>query len=171
LWRLSNARHERNDQAWHQRDLTPTSSRSGRAFRRDELEFLPAALEIIETPASPAGRAIAGAIIAFLCIALGWSIIGRVDIIATAPGRVIPTGKTKVIQPFETGVVRTIHVSDGASVAAGDVLVEMDPTANEADETRLNRGLAQDRLDSARLTALLAGDFDRLRRPQTPTRV
>jgi hemolysin D len=131
-----------------------------RAFRRDELEFLPAALEIIETPASPAGRAIAGAVIAFLCIALGWSVVGRVDIIATAPGRVIPVGKTKVIQPFETGVVRAIRVRDGASVARDDVLVEIDPTANEADETRLNRGLAQDRLDVARLTALLAGDPD-----------
>jgi hemolysin D len=131
-----------------------------RAFRRDELEFLPAALEIVETPASPAGRAIAAAVMAFLCIAVGWSVIGRVDIIATAPGRVIPNGKTKVIQPFETGVVRKIHVSDGANVAEGDVLVEMDSTANEADETRFNRDLAQDRLDIARLTALLAGDPD-----------
>jgi hemolysin D len=97
---------------------------------------------------------------AFLCIAVGWSVLGRVDIIATAPGRVIPTGKTKVVQPFETGVVRKIRVSDGANVAEGDVLVEMDSTANEADETRLNRDLAQDRLDIARLTALLAGDAD-----------
>jgi hemolysin D len=149
---------------------TPTNTNiiplGPRAFRRDELEFLPAALEIIETPASPAGRAIAGAIIAFLCIALGWAMIGHVDIIATAPGRVIPTGKTKVIQPFETGVVRKIHVSDGAAVAAGDVLVEMDPTANEADEIRLNRDLAQDRLDSARLAALLAGDPDRFAPPE-----
>jgi hemolysin D len=131
-----------------------------RVFRRDELEFLPAALEIVETPASPAGRAIAAAVMAFLCIAVGWAVVGRVDIIATAPGRVIPTGKTKMIQPFETGVVRTIHVSDGANVAEGDVLMEMDSTANEADETRLNRDLAQDRLDIARLTALLAGDPD-----------
>jgi membrane fusion protein, hemolysin D len=137
-----------------------------RAFRRDELEFLPAALEIIETPASPAGRTIAGAIILFLCIGLGWSVIGHVDIIATAPGRVIPTGKTKLIQPLETGVVRKIHVGDGATVSEGDVLVEMDPTANEADETRLKRDLAQDRLDIARLTALLAGDPDRFLSPE-----
>src|SRR5437764_5238269 len=107
-------RDERNDANM---TATPTNTNiiplGPRAFRRDELEFLPAALEIIETPASPAGRTIAGAIITFLCIALGWSVIGRVDIIATAPGRVIPTGKTKLIQPFETGVVRKIYVSDG----------------------------------------------------------
>ena len=36
----------------------------------NEREFLPAALEIIETPASPAGRAIAGSIIAFFVLAL-----------------------------------------------------------------------------------------------------
>jgi len=135
--------------------LRPPARRRG-----DELEFLPAALEIIETPASPAGRAIALTIVAFLCVALGWATLGRVDIIATAPGRIIPAGKTKQIQPFETGVVRAIRVADGESVKAGDVLLEIDPTANEADEIRLGRDLTQDRLDVARLTALLAGDPD-----------
>ena len=95
-----------------------------RAFRRDELEFLPAALEIIETPASPAGRAIAGAIIAFLCIALGWSVVGRVDIIATAPGRVIPTGKTKLTRlsqlkqkslEYQGGTPKSLHYRAGAA--------------------------------------------------------
>ena len=49
------------------------------------------------------------------------------DIIATTQGRIIPTGKSKLIQPFETGVVRAIEVADGASVKEGDVLVELDP--------------------------------------------
>jgi len=127
--------------------------------RRDELEFLPAALEIIETPASPIGRAIAGTIILFFVVALAWACLGKVDIIASASGRIIPSGRTKVIQPFETGVVRAIHVHDGQAVAAGDVLVELDPTANAADETMLEHDLQQDRLDVARLRALLAGDL------------
>ena len=127
--------------------------------RRDELEFLPAALEIIETPASPLGRAIAATIIGFLCIAIAWATFGQIDIIATTQGRIIPSGKSKVIQPFETGVVKAIPVTDGAVVKAGDVLVEIDPTEDAADETRLSYDLAQDRLDVARLNALLANDM------------
>src|SRR4030081_151128 len=96
--------------------------------RRDELAFLPAALEIVETPPSPTGRAISASIAAVFCIALIWASIGRVDIIATATGKVVPRGRTKVIQPFETAVVRAIHVRDGQRVKAGDVLVELDPT-------------------------------------------
>jgi hemolysin D len=123
--------------------------------RRSETEFLPAALEIIETPASPVGRAIAGTIIGFMAVAIGWACIGKVDIIATAQGRIIPTGKSKSIQPFETGVVRRIAVSDGSIVLRGDILVELDPTSDQSDETRLIFALAQDRLDIARLRALL----------------
>src|SRR5215470_2364105 len=78
------------------------------ARRAHELQFLPAALEIIETPASPLGRLIGGVIIAFFCIALAWAWFGRVDIVATAPGRIVPTGHTKVVQPFEIGVVKAI---------------------------------------------------------------
>jgi len=126
--------------------------------RRDEREFLPAALEIIETPASPAGRAIAGTIMGFLCIAIVWASFGKIDIIATTQGRIIPTGKSKVVQPLETGVVKTIYVADGEAVKAGDKLVEIDPTDDAADETRLAYDLAQDRLDVARLRALLAND-------------
>ena len=124
---------------------------------RHELEFLPAALEIIETPASPVGRAIAGTIILFFVGAIVWASLGEVDIIATASGRIIPAGKIKTIQPFETGVVREILVDDGQPVQAGDVLVEIDSTINAADERRLAHDLLQDRLDVARLSALLAG--------------
>ena len=53
----------------------------------DELAFLPAALEIIETPASPLGRSVAWTIIAFFVVALVWACIGHIDIIATAQGR------------------------------------------------------------------------------------
>jgi hemolysin D len=127
-------------------------------WRRDEREFLPAALEIVETPASPAGRAIAGTIILFFAAAVLWASLGTVDIIATAPGRIIPSGKTKLIQPVETGVVRAIHVQDGQAVKAGEVLIELDPTASAADATRLAHDLQQDRLDIARLRALLAGE-------------
>jgi hemolysin D len=75
---------------------------TGATRRRDELAFLPAALEIVETPPSPTGRAISASIVAAFCIALIWATIGRVDIISTATGKIVPDGRTKVIQPFET---------------------------------------------------------------------
>ena len=122
---------------------------------RHEREFLPAALEIIETPASPAGRAIAGAIIAFFVLALTWSVFWRVDIVATAPGKIVPTGRTKVIQPLGGGIVRAIHVQNGQTVRSGDVLIELDPTESGADRTRLAGELLTARLEAARLEAML----------------
>src|SRR5205823_75218 len=124
--------------------------------RRDELEFLPAALEIIETPASPAGRAIGGAVILFFMLAVAWATIGHVEIVATAPGEIVPSERTKMIQPLEIGVVRAIHVHDGQAVKAGQVLVELDPTANTAERNRVASDLLLARLDIARLTAMLS---------------
>jgi hemolysin D len=125
--------------------------------REEELAFLPAALEIVETPPSPTRRAIGATIIAVFCLALIWAALGSVDIVATAPGKIIPTGRTKVIQPFETGVVRAIHVRDGQNVKAGDLLVELDPTMTEAERDHLKSDLIAAALDVARLRAALGG--------------
>jgi membrane fusion protein, hemolysin D len=127
-----------------------------RVVRRDEREFLPAALEVIETPASPVGRAIGGLIILFFLLALAWAVIGRVEIVATAPGAIVPSGRTKVIQPLEIGIVRAINAHDGQRVRAGEVLVELDPTASAAERDRLKSELVMARLDIARLTAILS---------------
>ena len=77
--------------------------------RGEELAFLPAALEIVETPPSPIGRSIGAAIILLFCVALVWAWWGTVDIVASATGKIMPGGRVKVIQPFETGVVRSIR--------------------------------------------------------------
>jgi hemolysin D len=130
--------------------------------RKDELAFLPAALEIVETPPSPMGRAIAFSIIAVFGVALAWACLGQVDIVAVAPGKIIPNGRSKTIQPFETGVVGAIHVRDGQSVNAGDVLIELDPTMNAAELGHLKSDLIGARLDIARLRAALSGRPDPL---------
>jgi hemolysin D len=124
---------------------------------RDELEFLPAALEIVETPASPVGRAVAGSIIAFLAIAVAWACLGHIDIIATAQGKVVPTGRTKLVQPLETGQIAKINVEDGDRVRQGDILLAMDQTVTAAERDRIRPELLRARLDVARLTALSAG--------------
>jgi membrane fusion protein, hemolysin D len=126
--------------------------------RRSEYEiaFLPAALEVVEKPPSPAGRAIGATIIAFFCLALAWAALGTVDIVATAPGKIVPAGRTKVIQPFETGVVRAIHVRDGQSVKAGELLIELDPTMSGAELEHMKSDLLAAQLDFARYRAALA---------------
>jgi hemolysin D len=131
--------------------------RRGPPPRRAELEFLPAALEIIETPASPVGRAIGAAILAFVVIAIAWACIGHVDIIATAQGRVIPVGRIKVIQPLQAGTVTAINVRDGDRVTAGQILVELDHTVSAAERAHVMEDLTTARLDVARLAALRAG--------------
>ena len=134
--------------------------------RKDELAFLPAALEIVETPPSPVGRAVAFTIIAVFAVALAWACIGTVDIVAVAPGKIIPSGRTKIIQPFETGVVRAIHVRDGQSVKAGDVLIELDPTMTGAELGHFKSDLIAAQLDVARLRAALAAKDDPARGAQ-----
>src|ERR1700743_2853520 len=121
-----------------------------------ELAFLPAALEIVETPPSPTIRATGATIIAVFAIAIGWACVGTVDIVAVAPGKIVPSGRTKLIQPFETGVVRAINVRNGQAVKAGDVLIELDPTMTDADEERQKSDLLGAELDVARLQAALA---------------
>jgi hemolysin D len=133
--------------------------RSIRARRRDELAFLPAALEIMETPPSPIGRAIAGVIALMFCAALLWAAVGTIDIVASATGKIVPSGRTKVVQPFETGVVRAIRAQDGQTVKAGDVLIELDPTTNAAERDHLRDDLMAEQLNIARLRAAIpAGD-------------
>ena len=68
--------------------------------RREELAFLPAALEIVETPPSPIGRVIVATIVVLFCVALVWSWWGTIDIVAAATGKIVPSGRTKIIQPF-----------------------------------------------------------------------
>jgi hemolysin D len=126
--------------------------------REAEIAFLPAALEIAETPPSPAGRAIAASIMAVFCVALAWASLGSVDIVATSTGKIVPGGRTKLVQPFETGVVRAVHVRDGQTVKAGDVLIELDPTMTGADRERQKGDLVGAELDAARLRAALADD-------------
>ena len=129
---------------------------------KEHVAFLPAALEIVETPPSPVGRAIALTIATVFCAAFAWSLFGTVDIVATAPGKIIPGGGTKTIQPFDAGVVRAIHVRDGQQVKTGELLVELDPTISAADLSHIKTDLTAAQLDAARLRAAIAGGNDPL---------
>ena len=99
----------------------------------DEAAFLPAALSLQETPVHPAPRRAMWVLMGLFACALGWSIVGQVDIVAVAPGRVMVSDRSKLIQPLEAGVVRAIPVKDGDRVRAGQLLLELDPTQARAD--------------------------------------
>jgi hemolysin D len=86
-----------------------------------------------------------------------WATFGWVDIVATAQGKIIASGYSKVIQPYETGVIASIHVIDGQVVARGEVLIELDPTQNRADRERASNEYRAAKVDAARLRALIAG--------------
>ena len=148
--------------SWELPRAITTPSSGNKRRRSEEIAFLPAALEIVETPPSPLGRTIAFSIIAVFGIALAWACIGTVDIVAVAPGKIVPSGRTKIIQPFETGVVRSIQVRDGQNVKSGDVLIELDTTAVDAELRHLQGDLMAARLDAARLHAAIAGKDDPL---------
>jgi len=103
----------------------------------DLKSFLPPSLEVTEKPPHPAPRIIL-AIVAGLCLfGLIWAIVGKVDIITVAEGKIIPSGKIKEIQSFDRGVVSRILVSEGQLVEAGAALIELDRTQTLADEIRL----------------------------------
>lgn len=137
--------------------LMPAPQRVPVRRTRDEREFLPAALEIIETPVSPAGRVMMAVIGLLVVVAVVWASIGQIDIVATANGRIIPSGEIKLIQPLQIGVVKRIAVAEGDHVTANQVLVELDPTTNAADRDRVAHDLMQAELDIARLRAVLSG--------------
>jgi hemolysin D len=115
--------------------FVPGLRRTGGTPRRTDMEFLPAALEILETPPSPVRMALIIVICAFVTVALIWSYVSRVDVIAVAQGKLQPTGRIKVIQPLETSRVLAIDVQNGDLVKAGQVLVELDTSEAAADRS------------------------------------
>lgn len=123
--------------------------------RQLEAEFLPAALEILESPPSPLGRVVALAIALFVALALLWAVFSEIDIVAVAQGRLVPTGHSKLVQPFEAGIVARIAVAEGDRVQAGDPLVELDPTIAGADRDKILLEIGRQELIGARLRALL----------------
>ena len=120
----------------------------------DELAFLPAALSLQETPVHPAPRRLAFALIALFLIALLWSFVGQIDIVAVASGRIVVSERTKLIQPLERSVVRRVLVKDGDPVEAGQILVELDPTSASADKTSIDEQLKSAQSELLRTRAL-----------------
>ena len=125
--------------------------------REKETEFLPAILEVTETPPSPTGRFVMWTLLVLLVVGLAWAFLGHINEVAVAEGRVIPTGQAKTIQVKNKGIIKEINVTEGQEVQEGDVLVVLDPTTTTADYDNLKKRAAYYKLDIQRLTAELTG--------------
>lgn len=122
-----------------------------------ETEFMPAILEVTETPPSPVGRLVMWSILALLAAGLIWAFVGTINEVAVATGKVIPTGQVKTIQVKNKGIIKEINVKEGQHVEEGEVLVVLDPTTTDADNASLKKRAAYYKLDIDRLEAELKG--------------
>jgi hemolysin D len=119
--------------------------------------FSSAAIALQTRPPRLLARAVSLSVCGLVALALVYASLAHIDIVVTAQGRVIPSGKSKTVQPLEAGLVRSIAVKDGQRVRAGDVLLELDPTSSAADGERLRREEWESEAERARSAALVNG--------------
>lgn len=121
------------------------------------LEFLPALQRLEEAPPSPLGRKVLWTLLALLSGTLLWAALGRLDIVAVAEGKLVPSTYVKIVQPAEQGIVKELLVTEGEVVRAGQVLVRMDPSFSEADRRSTASEYHTKRIALRRIDAELSG--------------
>lgn len=126
--------------------------------KRLQYEFLPAAEEIIETPPSPFGRVVLWLITALLIVAFSWSYFGKLDIIASATGKITPEGSIKTIQPASSGVVTDIKVSEGQKVKKGQLLIQLDNSVAKSEVKTAEQALTVAKLERDILAKTITGE-------------
>jgi hemolysin D len=135
---------------WENRKLL-----SGKILNETESEFLPAALSLQAKPVSPASRIVAKIMMALVAVLIAWSILGKIDIVVNATGKVIPSSRTKTIASVDTASVVALHVGEGEQVRAGKVLVELDTSATDAERDKAKGDKITALLQAARSKALI----------------
>lgn len=120
----------------------------------DSHEFKPVLAEIEDAPLNPMGNTMFWIIIIFMLIAVLWMYFGKVDIVVTARGLIIPTGEEKVVQSLDKGVVTTIAVKEGEYVNKDQIVAIVSPAEHEPglelnnlreEEAKVSEQLASDR--------------------------
>lgn len=121
--------------------------------RDDAYEFQPLLTEIEDRPLSPLGRTTFWLIIGVIGFLILWTCIGKVDIVVSARGKVIPDGSIKILQPLETGIIRKILIKEGDFVKKGQILAEIDPSSTEPQLMSMKRNLDYIKMEAQRLSA------------------
>lgn len=123
----------------------------------EALDFAPSLLSIQESPPARLPRVVMYAVGALFVILLLWATFGKLDIIASAEGRLIPQTYVKIVQPADAGIVQEILVKEGQTVQAGQVLIRMDTQVANADQKTIDTDLSLRALQLRRIDAELTG--------------
>jgi HlyD family secretion protein len=121
----------------------------------DALDFAPAILKAQHQPPSPFPRFVLYTLLALVGVMLVWAAAGRLDIVAVAPGKLVPQSFLKVVQPSEAGIVKEILVKEGDEVKQDQVLMRMDTRLSQADSRALLNEVRLKRLQVRRIDAEL----------------
>lgn len=97
----------------------------------DVHEFKSMLTEIEEEPLNPLGNTIFWLVILFILIGGCWTYFGKVDVVITAPGIIIPHGGEKIVKALDKGIIYSINVKEGDYVKEGQELVIIKPTESE----------------------------------------
>ncbi len=122
------------------------------------LEFEAPTAVLLATPVQPAARSMLWTVISMIAACLTAAALVPIDMVVTAPGRVVTLQPTVVVQPFETAIVREINVREGQTVHAGQVLARLDPTFSSADVGALEAQVRSFQPEVERLTAEASGE-------------
>lgn len=123
----------------------------------DSHEFKPILNEIEDSPVSPLAHATFWLIIGTIAFFVVWSIVGTMDIVVSAPGKVIPHGHEKVVQTLESGIVSKLNVREGDSVRKGQILVEIDSSVASDELLGLKKKYEHTQLEIERIRSTLSG--------------
>lgn len=121
----------------------------------DAADFLPALLAVQQKSPGPLPRAVLYVLLVLFASLLAWTLIGRLDIVAVAQGKLVPQSFLKILQPVDAGIVREILVHEGDRVRGGQVLIRMDAQAANADRRAIATELAVKALELRRIEAEL----------------
>ena len=124
----------------------------------DPLDFSPPLLRIQEKPPAPLAGWMLRLLLALLAGVVLWAAFGRLDIVAVAEGKLVPSSYLKIVQPAEQGIVKEILVKEGEAVKEGQVLVRMDPVLTDADVKTVRAEYLNKRLALRRIDAQLSND-------------
>jgi HlyD family secretion protein len=133
-----------------------------------ENDFQPDLLAIQEQPPARLPRTVGYVTGGLFTVLMAWAIFGKLDIIASAEGRLVPRNYSRVLQPAEAGIVREVLVREGDEVKAGQVLIRMDATTSSADMGTLQADAALKALSLRRIDAELSGQPLRLESGDPP---
>jgi hemolysin D len=137
--------------------MNRTAIQAPRRHELTEQEFAPDILALQREPPSPLPRAVLWLVVLFVGALFAWSVLGRLDIVATAEGRLVPASQIRIVQPVEGGTVRELLVREGERVREGQVVARMDVQAADADARTVAAELALKRLQLRRIEAELSG--------------